>query len=152
MGYSIENIQQIRNDQTGECLEIGPDRDGLGKNMDGEELSEIRRFRTGVVGDGILLNHEQLYSLMNNLALFRDDQNQNGTFLISEEKSGARLELGPVSYAPHCLEIAYLDNMDKKITRVLVKREEVPFLISCLSTRIRMTERLEPSEADPLFR
>ncbi len=51
--YSLEKMFEIWNDTTGECLQIGPDRDGL-------DLIEIRmKDDTGKTNDRITMTKEQ---------------------------------------------------------------------------------------------
>lgn len=74
MSYTSETIRQIWNDETGERIEIAPDRDGLG-------LVEIR-FVTddGVVGQSITGKAEQMrlvaLALLDSLS--EPDQSQGG--------------------------------------------------------------------------
>lgn len=56
-GYSIETVRQVWNDDTGERVEIGPDRDGL-------DLIEIRQVTDdGVTTATVTLTREQLEKL-----------------------------------------------------------------------------------------
>jgi len=51
--FSLEQMFQIWDDGTGECIEVGPDRDGLG-------LIEIRyRLANGQIGNRIVMPKEQ---------------------------------------------------------------------------------------------
>jgi hypothetical protein len=53
MGFSLETVQEVWDDSTGERVEIGPDRDGL-------DLIEIRyRNPEGKIGARISMTKEQ---------------------------------------------------------------------------------------------
>jgi len=57
-GYTLERVWQIWNDQEGECIEIGPDRDGL-------DLIEVRyRDSEGKIGQAVTFNNEQFVLLI----------------------------------------------------------------------------------------
>ncbi len=65
MSYTLEMIQQIR-DESGERIEVGPDRDGLG-------LIEIRHVaEDGKTGNRIMVDHEQPTLLIKALQSFVD--------------------------------------------------------------------------------
>jgi len=50
--YTLEMMFEIWDDDNGECIEIGPDRDGL-------DCIEIRVKNDGKLGDRIILSYEQ---------------------------------------------------------------------------------------------
>ena len=51
--YSLETCHQVWNDDTGERIEVGPDRDGL-------DMLEIRTYTDdGARGESIMLTYKQ---------------------------------------------------------------------------------------------
>lgn len=69
MPHSLEKMYQIWDDRQGDCVEVGPDRDGL-------DLLEIRyRSERGKIGDRITLNFEQAKMLIQALTDLVDDHN-----------------------------------------------------------------------------